>query len=307
MVKSYFRDKVSNETRELFAKPVKKYLPIRAYELNEIWQIDLFFIKTLNVKIVLSVIDIYSRKGWVVRISNKKASTTLEAFQYAVKMMGGDLPQVIAMDGGSEFKKSFTEYLKKQDIEIRVARGDALANSNIKLSQAIVERYNRTMRDVLASYLIEEQKKSLTQKDFDILSENYNSRKHRTIGATPNQIVKGMQPEQILEKYHIPKAPFKIGDKVRVLIQNKSAFKIKDKPTYSKIVYEIVKQKHNRYKLNNDIYYPYTRLRKSKNKLTKTKTPKRVQPVRKVNKKKIPDNFIRRKSTRVKKPIIYFK
>ena len=299
MRKSYFRKSVSAETRELYRKPSRRYLPIRAHKLNEIWQIDLFFIKTLNVKVLLSVIDIYSRKGWVVSLGkNKRASTALDAFKYAVKKMGA-LPQVIMMDGGSEFKRSFTDYLKDNNIEIRIARGDALANSNIKLSQAIVERYNRTMRDLLASYLIEEKKRSLKQIDFDILSEDYNNRIHGTIRVSPNDIVSGkQQPKQKIEKYHILKTSFVIGDKVRVLKQSKNAFKEKDKPNYSKQVYEVIKQKYNRFKLNDGEYYPYTRLRKSELPITKIKKvviiPRRKQPMRKVNK-------IVRKSVRLRK------
>jgi len=298
-MRTYFKRGARTETRELFAKPVKKYLPIRAYELNDIWQIDLFFITTLNVKIVLSVIDIYSRQGWVVRISNKKASTTLEAFKYAIKKMGGNLPRVVMMDGGSEFKKSFTEYLKDNEVEIRTARGDALANSNIKLTQAIVERYNRTMRDILASYLIEEKKKYLTQKDFDILSEDYNNNKHRTIQATPNEIVAGKQPEQNIERYHISKTPFNIGDKVRVLTQSKNAFKQKDRPNYSKIVFEIEGQKYNRFKLNDGLYYPYTRLRKSKLPITEKKKKTEIRRSARLMNVKTKTG-IRRRSNRLK-------
>ena len=289
-MRSYFRNSVSIETKERYKKPLRRYLPITAHKLNEIWQIDLFFIKTLNIKVVLSVIDIYSRKGWVVSLGrNKRASTALDAFKYAVKNMGA-LPQVVMMDGGSEFKRSFTDYLKDNKIEIRIARADALANSNIKLSQAIVERFNRTMRDLLASYLIEENKGSLKQIDFDVLSEDYNRRIHRTIQASPNDVVQGnKEPKQKMEKYHITKAPFNIGDKVRVLKQSKNAFKQKDKPNYSKDVFEVVKQKYNRFKLNDGEYYPYTRLRKSELPLTKVKKaviiPRRKQPVRKVNKK----------------------
>ena len=287
-MRSYFRNSVSIETRERYKKTLRRYLPIRAHALNEIWQIDLFFIKTLNIKVVLSVIDIYSRKGWVVSLGrNKRASTALDAFKYAVKKMGA-LPQVVMMDGGSEFKRSFTDYLKDNDIEIRIARGDALANSNIKLSQAIVERYNRTMRDLLASYLIEEKKRSLTQKDFDILSEDYNRRVHSTIQVSPDAVVNGkMEPVQKLEKYHLSMVPFNIGDKVRVLKQSKNAFKQKDKPNYSKEVYEVVQRRYNRFQLSDGEYYPYTRLMKSELPLTKIKEvnsiPRRKQPVRKVN------------------------
>ena len=299
MGRSYFRDSVSTETREIYKRPKKQYLPIIAHRLNEIWQIDLYFIKTLNVKVVLSVIDIYSRKGWVVRLSNKRTSTTLLGFKYAVKKMG-NLPEVIMMDGGSEFKQSFTEYLEENGVEIRVARGDALANSNIKLSQAIVERYNRTMRELLASYMVEENRKSLTQKDFDILSEDYNDRKHRTIRASPNEVVAGTKlPKQKLQKYHLSKAPFAIGDKVRILKQSKNQFKHKDKPNYSKDVYEVIKQKYNRFKLNDGEYYPYTRLLKSELTVTKVKKkpvviPRRKQPIRKVKQQL-------RKSTRLQK------
>lgn len=258
---SYFKPDLDNSIRERYRVKKQRFVPITAPEVNAIWQMDLFFIKTLNIKIVLSVIDIYSRKGWIVRLPNKKASSVLDAFQYAVKKIGGS-PQKVMIDSGSEFKQKFKEYLKDNNIAIRISKNDALGNANIKLSQGIVERFNKTMRDLIVGYREQQRKQSLTQVDLDKLSEAYNKHKHSTLGYSPNEIVKGMAPIMRVNKYHMTEMPFAVGDKVRVMNQSKSAFKQKDKPIYSDEVFKVEDKSGNRFKVDSR-WLPYTRLLKS--------------------------------------------
>ena len=281
-MKSYFKDSVNNNIREMTKIPLKRFKPIVANSINEIWQMDLFFINMMGTKVVLSVIDIYTRMGWIVKLSDKKALTVLDALKYAIKKIGGK-PKIVMLDGGSEFKDGFLRYLKKQKIEVRISKGDALQLRSIKLKQAIVERFNLTMRNLIKAYLLEENKKILTQKDFDLLSEDYNNHFHSSIQATPNSIVDGNSvPMLKIRKYHIDKLPFGIGDTVRVLRQYNETFSRgrKDKTNYSKDVYEIVDQKYNKFKLNNDKWYPYTRLLKSQETISVMKEPKLKTDIR---------------------------
>ena len=300
MVKSYFKKNISSSTREMTKIPIKKFLRIHANELNEIWQLDLFFYDMMGQKKLLSVIDIYSRKGWVVKLANKKAETVRDAYLYAVNKMGGE-PKIMMLDGGTEFKREFMKHVEDKGIEIRIAKGNSLKLTSTKLKQAIVERYNSTMRSLMKSYLLEENKRILKQEHLDILSEGYNNHTHSSIGYSPNEIVdEGEIPIIKIRKYHIYKTGFEVGDFVRVLKQYKDNYSKgrKDKINYSKTVYEIIEKDHNKYKLNDGEYYPYTRLIKSKDKLTKTKKQilKRVQPKRKVN--KIPVSSNKRTSSR---------
>jgi hypothetical protein len=279
--KSYFKSGVSEKTREVFKTPIRKFLPITASRLNEIWQIDLMFMNTLTLKVILCVIDIYSRKAWIIKLKSKKAHHTLEGMKYAMKMIGGE-PEVVMMDGGVEFKKSFLEFLENKDIEVRVARGDNWKATSIKLKQAIVERFNSTARSLILNYREETGKLALTQSDLDILSEDYNRRKHRTIGMSPDDVVAGAIPKQKVYKHNIQETGFAVGDRVRLLMQYKEMEKgRKDKRVYSKEVYEIVKKKANRFKLNDGKnYYPYTRLLKIKTQstaITPQKKPRSAQ------------------------------
>ena len=149
MGKSYFNDGLDLKIKEVYYKPRKRYFKqISAPSLNYIFQSDLFFFKN---KIILTTIDIYSRRAFAVLISNKKPESVLKGFKTVVKSMGK--PKVLMIDGGREFMGVFGKYLKENDIEKRISEGNSLEIKQIKTKQGIVERYNRTILSLLRSYL----------------------------------------------------------------------------------------------------------------------------------------------------------
>ena len=272
MVKSYFKTnpRLSNDAKEIYKRPPKAFLPIIAMRLNEIWQCDLFFITNINVSTILSVIDIYSRRAWIVKVktakmkkNGKKAEDILESFKYAIEKLGA-MPEVVMLDGGVEFQKSYSEYLKNNDIEKRVVEGDNLHNTNMKLKMSIVERFNSTARSLIKTYLIDNEQQTLTQNDLDKLSVSYNNHKHSTIDATPNEVWLGhKKPKRRMYKHNIEKVTLKVGNDVRLMYQYKSMEKgRKDKPVYSSKVYKILERYGNTFLISDgkEKFYPYTRL-----------------------------------------------
>lgn len=284
---SYFR-KSATSVAEMFSQPRKrKYLKITSPSLNFIFQSDLLFYKN---KIILTTIDIYSRKAYSIIVPNKKAKIVKEAFIITMKYIGK--PKVLMVDGGSEFKREFLKYLQSQSIEVRVSGNDSMRIKSIKTKQGIIERYNRTIKDLLNTYLIVENKKNFGQKDVEILNEDYNNHVHSSVGDTPNRIADGVNPIDKRDR-NISTTDLDIGMSVRVLLQRGVFEKnSKTKRVYSKEVYYIINQDGNRFQLSNEEWFPYTRLKLSKMKPTvwvkenKGKIiVRRKQPVRKVNKK----------------------
>jgi len=260
MRKSYFRDKVGLAVAEVYSEPRKrKYIKIVSPSLNYIFQSDLLFYKN---KIILTTIDIFSRRAYSILIPNKQANSVKKAFQKTIKYLGK--PNVVMVDGGGEFKREFLNYLKSSGIEVRVSGNDSMRYKSIKTKQGISERYNRTVKNLLNSYLLIEQKTNFGQRDLDIINDDYNNHKHSSINFTPNEIVAGALPKNRVSR-NIKNTSLEIGDSVRILLQRGVFEKnSKTKRSYSNDIYYIMNSDGNRYQISNHEWYPYTRLKISK-------------------------------------------
>ena len=127
-------------------------------------------------------------------------------------------------------------------------------NPDTSIHAAFVERFNRSLQDLIYRYKTENE----TRRYIDVLPqllETYNNRNHRMIGTTPfkaeNDESTHLKIRNLAAKYHekIKKRPvvFKLGDKVRIVKlrskfsrgyneqQNQEIFKIKAIKTKSKI------------------------------------------------------------------------
>jgi hypothetical protein len=108
---------------------------------------------------------------------------------------------------------------------------------------AIVERFNRTLRDRLARYMTE----NSTKRWIDFLPEaisNYNNTEHRSIGMAPN-LVSFENRELVFKKLYPDidlkvKCKLKVGWKVRIPTK-KGIFDKGFKPNWSDDIYTIVK------------------------------------------------------------------
>lgn len=268
-MKSYFLsdDQVKTETKEIFTKKRRpKYLKIRSLYPAHIFQADLFFYQN---KTILSCIDVFSRKCYIQKCSNKSASAVLDAFK-KVLLKFGKQPKVLMVDGGGEFLSVFQRYCRNEDIEIRIVKGDGGKDEKVKHAMGIVERVNRTFRQLISVYLQEVGKINFSQNDLDILIDNYNARKHSAFepATSPDKVWNGKVGEMIVE-YNESRMregdEFEIGDKVRgVLIQRaKMSMNSKNKHTYTKSVYSITGRDGNRFLLSNGEHLPYSRLLRS--------------------------------------------
>lgn len=269
-VRSYFASDVSQSTKEMLKQPPKKYIPIETFTRDAIHQIDLMFYNNI---IILSVIDVYSRKGFIHKCSNKKSSSITKAYEAVLKNYAS-YPQSVQLDAGSEFGRHFNSFLKENNIKKSVVKGNSTQNAKIHFKQGIVERFNGVMRKLIQRFVIEEGKPTPSQKDFDILNEGYNEHFHSTIGCTPNEAYDGQKkPKRKMYKYNVLKSDrivqYKEGDKVRILLQYPVMMKNrKTKRNYSKDVFEVLERDGHTYKLSDGTgeYYPYTRLMRTRTK-----------------------------------------
>jgi transposase InsO family protein len=83
-----------------------------AFRENELWQIDIFYIKSGNIplndgfKYVFVVIDVFSRKAYVEPMKTKTTEACLDALQTIIDKKVKALPRAIIADQDSAFKDS---------------------------------------------------------------------------------------------------------------------------------------------------------------------------------------------------------
>ena len=206
------RQKASQVTKD-FKKP-KKFTTIRAPKAGTNLQIDLMFFDKPKIKGtagVLNVIDVHSRYAFSEPIKNKTEKVVLEAFKKVLAQIEKDGKKVrhVNSDKGKEFV-SVWRLLEARGIQIHKSREEEFAKN------AIVERFNRTLRRLAAEYLAKDfGTRQDMVKDWPMIIGSYNKHKHRTIKAKPANVWSGKSKNR--QHYHDIKYDFQEGDKVRVL------------------------------------------------------------------------------------------
>ena len=152
-------------------------------------------------KYLLTCIDVYSRKVDVKPIKTKTGDVVLKAFKDIIDRMG--ICKNLNCDLGSEFIYSpFKKYCDDNHIEIWYSNPEQ-SNKN-----AIIERFHRTLRNMILKYTVANGKSYI-----DILPDlidNYNSSYHRTIDGEPNDIWEGKTTNN--QNIHRIETTFKVGD-----------------------------------------------------------------------------------------------
>ena len=210
-------------------KKPRVFNPIFVYGRRELLQIDLADVSRLanyngGVKYLLTAIDTFSRKAWVVPLKNKTATLVLTAFQSLLEALGPS-PQKLLCDQGKEFKnEAFKRLLDRENIKMIHLYSDQKA--------AHVERFNGTLKRLVYSYMTLAKSKRYIDVLHKLL-QTYNSRIHRSIGMSPNQADLPSNRTRVLEavmnhynkiRRKRKKPVFSVGDVVYVQ-KAKKAFK----------------------------------------------------------------------------------
>jgi hypothetical protein len=228
-------------------KPLRKKFPTRKYRtsgLNDLWQMDLMEMipyskVNKNFKYILTCIDVFSRFAYAIPIKTKSGLEVKEAIEKMVKEASA--PRHVQTDLGKEFYNSHVQaYFKKQNIN------HYSVNSQFKA--ALVERFNRTLREKLNRYFTYSGEKIWYQILPSII-DTYNRTKHRgifnmrPIDITPQTEIElwKMQEEGNAKKSTKRKNEIPLMNYVRISKIVNSPFKKNFDQNWSDEVFRVIK------------------------------------------------------------------
>jgi len=196
-------------------------------------------------KYLFSIIDVYSRYVFSTPIKTKSGDVVFEAFKKMIQTNGAC--KNLNCDLGSEFiYKPFVDYCKKQDIALWYSNPEQ-DNKN-----AIIERFHRTMRGLILKYTVSNSKSYLAA--LPNLIKNYNTTYHNTIKCEPLDAWTGQ--ERNLQTINTVKDTFKIGDRVRHIVNKKTFDKRSSVASYTRTVYTVTRKDGHSYYLD-ELTKPY--------------------------------------------------
>ena len=225
----------TDELAEELHKPVnRKYKKRRVYArgVDKIWAadlVDMSAFKKFNkgVKYLLTVIDVFSKYGWIVPLKNKTGWEVAKALKQIFKERK---PDKLWVDKGKEFYN--------RDVQSMI---DLYSTENEEKS-SVVERWNRTMKEKMFKYF----SANSTRKYIDVLDEmvkNYNATIHSSTKMTPIEASKKNKENRVWHNlYSIPvpsqKPKYSVGDRVRIM-KKKKTFEKGYTPRWTEEVFEI--------------------------------------------------------------------
>ena len=226
-------------------KPVRYKFPRRKVivgGLGHQWQADLVDVSKLSkhnggIKFLLTCIDVFSKKAWVVPLKDKTGTTLLSAFQ----SIPDALPMRLQTDKGTEFiNRTVQKWLKDNNVHFFTTE-----NEDIKAN--IVERFNRTLKARIWRYFTKND--TLTYLDIlqDIVS-TYNRTPHRSIGMAPLDVNDKTLGKAWYRLYGDTSAEYKgsklqVGDSVRIS-KARRIFKKGYLPQWTEEIFIISKIQH---------------------------------------------------------------
>ena len=193
-------------------------LKVIAYDINEIWSIDVAYVDKLakynnGVKYLLVAVDVLSRYLRVSPMRSKSAEETARTFR---KMIQKQKPQKVWTDKGTEFKGAFKNLCDQEGIETYTTQSET--------KSAYAERNIRSLKNIIYKHL----EHKWTYHYINKLSQfvdTINSRVNRVTNLAPNKVSKKHVPllrSLAAEKSAklVKKPRFEVGDTVRIAKQD---------------------------------------------------------------------------------------
>jgi len=180
--------------------------------LDEIWAADLVDMQAFakdndGVKYLLTVIDVFSKYGWIVPLNDKSGKSTASGFLKILE--SGRKPVKLWVDKGKEFYNKDVKNLFE------------LYSTENEEKSCVVERWNRTMREKMFKFFTA----NSTRRYINVLDEmvsNYNKTRHSSIKMTPTKASMKVNEKAVFMNLYGDinpepvKPKFSIGDKVRI-------------------------------------------------------------------------------------------
>ena len=212
-VDSFLQQKNSH-TKYRQVKRTFPRLKVIAYDINEIWSIDVAYVDKLSkynngVKYLLVAVDVLSRYLRVVPMRSKSALETTKAFK---KMIAKVKPQKVWSDKGTEFKGAFKQLCDKMGIETYTTASET--------KSAFAERNIRSLKNIIYKHLENKWTYQYINK-LPQFVQTINSRVNRVTKLAPNKVTKKHVPHLISlaaerSSSFVRKPKFRIKDTVRI-------------------------------------------------------------------------------------------
>lgn len=239
--------------------PARRKYPRRrtlAFSIDQYWQCDLVDMSKYakynnNYTFILTIIDVFSKFAFVRKLKRKSAKLVTAAFKSVFSL--GRKSRNISSDSGLEFRNNqLQKLLKKLGVTFFITDSEQKA--------AVVERFNRTFKQRLHTYMTIHNTNKYIDKIQDIV-DGYNGSKHRSIGISPKLVNK--QNEDIVRERlfgvdtirptNSPK--FSLNETVRISIHKRPVFDKSFTPNYVYehfTIAEILPGNPNMYRLKED-------------------------------------------------------
>lgn len=162
--------------KHVINKPIVSTYPNQIYAIDLI-DMELYVSKNNRNKYILTIVDVFSGKTWLGKLTMKTAANVAREFERITEMY----PTYILCDNGTEFQGDFINYCQDNDIIIRNTTTYA------PQSNGVVESKNKQVRKLIRDIFLRTNKLNWTrylQNVEDNLNNTYNGKKK----ATPNQL-----------------------------------------------------------------------------------------------------------------------
>jgi hypothetical protein len=236
----------------------KSYGSIVAFHPNKNFQIDLFDLNKYstynkNYKFIFAMIDIFSRKAYVIPLKNKSMVETSKALDKIIKD-NNLTPSSIVSDNDASFEGiDFQNIINKYDIH----HEENILDDHRALG--IIDRFARTLKTIITRLFLRNKTKNWID-NIDKIINAYNKSPHSSLNdIAPNDADK-QENQDIIYNINVkknlkndPKSDLNSGDKVRIKI--KGIFKKGTEPTYSDEVYKVLSTRGKTILLDDDNRY----------------------------------------------------
>ena len=227
-------------------KPARRRFPrnrIIVSDIDEQWELDLVDMRSFaghndDIKYILTCIDVLSKYAWAICLKGKTGSILRQALQQLLEESHPRHPRQIRVDKGGEFVNSHVKnFLKEQNIRFFTSQNETKA--------AIVERFNRTLKNIMWRYFTHRQTYRYVDKLDDFL-QAYNHRYHRSIKMKPVEVTPYNAPEVWRTLYGKMKKStinykYEVGESVRIS-KNKSIFEKGYWPNWTREIFTIAQR-----------------------------------------------------------------
>ena len=183
-----------SDVEEFFKRNVEEKRKPRGYNSfiaphnRHTYQIDLTFFRREDFDnkqkyyLALTCIDVLSKYAVAIPLKSKDSDEIIEAMKEAIRRMGGKSQLIFSDDEGTLRGEAFKEFVESEGMELHRSRGKA----------NFVERYNRTLKDMIFKRVEADEKKGKENIDWsDYLPEvilTYNDKMvHSAINMTPRE------------------------------------------------------------------------------------------------------------------------